>query len=76
MASENQTTVPPMTRLRFASAAARIAERAAGWAADSTYYPEPDRQGEPMPREAALRFCTAIETLTAFIREEVQNGSE
>ena len=67
-------TTAPLTRLRFASMAARIAERAANWAADSTYWPPADRQGEPMDREAALRFCTSIESLTGAIREDINNG--
>lgn len=59
-----------LTRLRFASAAARIAERAASWAADSTYWPPVEEQGESMPREAALRFCVEIESLLAIIHEQ------
>jgi hypothetical protein len=63
----------PMTRLQFASVAARIAERASDWAATTTQWPGPEKQGEPISREAALRFCVAIEGLLGMIREEA-NG--
>lgn len=63
---------PPMTRVAFAGMAARIAQRAAQWAADCAQYPRPERQGEPMEREAALRFCASIEELLAFIKEDAR----
>ena len=62
-----QTT---LTHVGFAGLAARVAQRAAQWAADCAQYPAPDRQGEPMRRADALRFCASIEEILAFIKEE------
>lgn len=61
-----------MTRVAFVGLAARIAEQAAKWAADCAQYPGPERQGEPMEREAALRFCDQIERFLASIKEEAR----
>lgn len=63
---------PPMTRVAFVGLASRIAQRAANWAADCAQYPGPERQGEPMEREAAMRFCASIEELLAFIKEDAR----
>lgn len=63
---------PAMTRVAFVGMASRIAQRAAHWAADCAQYPGPERQGEPIEREAALRFCASIEELLALVKEDAR----
>jgi hypothetical protein len=63
-------TAAIMSRVEFVGLAARIAERASKWAADCAQYPRPERQGEPMGREAALRFCDDIQRFLDRIRDD------
>ena len=70
----DDTTEQPMTRLRFASAAALLAASAARWSAHNTSCVAAERMGEPISRSVVLSFCEEIECQMAMMRLEVQRA--